>query len=204
MDPNHSTPTPRPGVNERRARAAQARIDAYCNAVHREALRLATPRRGFEADDVAMEVVLEFLLNPEKIMAKHPLPEMFARAATKNTGFDWRRSESIQRGEGARRGRQVISWDLFAETVKDGSRELGYSVDPAEVALGVVGAQEILGHVDDDIQRATLVRTAVFNDRVTEVAMDEDIDHSNVSRRNSQTKKHLRKTLVEGGYVQVP
>jgi hypothetical protein len=34
--------------------------------------------------------------------------------------------------------------------------------------------------------------------------MDEDIDHSNVSRRNSQTKKHLRKTLVEGGYVQVP
>jgi hypothetical protein len=72
------------------------------------------------------------------------------------------------------------------------------------VALGVVGAQEILGHVDDDIQRATLVRTAVFNDRVTEVAMDEDVDHSNVSRRNSQTKKHLRKTLVEGGYVQVP
>jgi DNA-directed RNA polymerase specialized sigma24 family protein len=204
LDPDHSTPTPRPGVNERRARAAQARIDAYCNAVHREALRLATRRRGFEADDVAQDVVLEFLLNPEKIMAKHPLPEMFARAATKNTGYDWRRSESIQRGEGARRGRQVISWDLFAETVKDGSRELGYSVDPAEVALGVVGAQEILGHVDDDIQRATLVRTAVFNDRVTEVAMDEDIDHSNVSRRNSQTKKHLRKTLVEGGYVQVP
>ena len=204
MDPDHSTPTPRPGVSERRARAAQARVDAYCDAVYREALRLATRRRGFEADDVAMDVVEKFLLNPKKIMAEHPQPETFARAATKNTGFDWLRSESIQRGEGAQRGRQVISWDLFAETVKDGSRELGYSVDPAEVALGVVGAQEILGHLDDDIQRATLVRTAVFYDRVTELADDEDVDHSNVSRRNSQAKKHVRKALVEGGYVQVP
>ena len=204
MDPDHSTPTPRPGVSERRARAAQARRDAYCDAVYREALRLATGRRGLEADDVAQDVVLKVLLNPKKVMAEYPDPETFARAATKHTGYDWRRSESIQRGEGARGGRQVMSLDLLTKTVKEDSRELGYSVDPAEVALGIVGAQEILGHVDDDIQRATLVRTAVFNDRVTEVAKDEDVDHSNVSRRISQTTKHVRKALVKGGYVQVP
>ena len=75
----------------------------YADRLLREVIRVVTAvRRGFDADDIASNVVEEFLRRPDVIMMKYPDPARFARQRTRHAGISHDRRERAQRAEGVR------------------------------------------------------------------------------------------------------
>jgi DNA-directed RNA polymerase specialized sigma24 family protein len=193
----------RPAGSARHRGAApsqQAREDAFCAEVQREALRLAAgENRGFEADDIAQQVVVKFLTDKVAIMAAFPNGTEFARAATSNTGTDLWRREAVQRCQGARGKRVWLSLNIDDKEYLERLRLPAQ--DPAETAVGNVAAQEILDALDNDHDRSILVQRAFNNDRVGEIAADHGVNHATASRWVKAIFALLGESLTSDGYV---
>ena len=122
----------------------------YADRLLREVIRVVTAvRRGFDADDIASNVVEEFLRRPDWIMMKYPDPARFARQRTRHAGISHDRRERAQRGEGVRLTitddgqvrlrRQVVSGNTAVG--ESGTELYGLLADPAAQFQGRVAEQ---------------------------------------------------------------
>lgn len=133
--------------------------ESYLQVVLRTATRIASGilRCHDAVEDVAQIVVQQALTDLESIMERYPAPEAFAAAATRTRAEDWKRSERIQRGEGAR---------LYADPetgVKVPGRVVGHledqdvaaqvecavAIDTETQALARVEVEAFLAHLGD-------------------------------------------------------
>lgn len=198
--PVHPAQPARPARRRGAAPSQQAREEAFCAEVHREAFRLASgENRGFDADDVAQQVVVKFLTDTAGNMARFPNGTVFARAATSNTGTDLWRREAVQRCQGANGTRVWLSLNIKDEEYQKRLRLPGE--DPADTAVGNIAAQEILGAVDNDRDRLILAQRALNNDRVGEIAADHGVNHATASRWVKAVVAFVAEGLTSDGYV---
>ncbi len=182
-------------------------IDDYAVEVHREVVRLVARRRRSDAFDIAQRVVVTFLSNPEPIMAARPRPVDYARAASRNATIAFDRTESAQRGSGARRyrsddpgaepARRVISGDATVgdsdTTVFDLLVDTGMDVE----AVVVDGANRrdhlarcMLGLSRDDRTALYMVRGEGYE--VREVARHMGVRPETMSRRLARSAESMR------------
>lgn len=176
-------------------------VETYVKYVSIEAVRLGGMAKfGREnRHDVAQNVCLKFWKAPTFWMTKYPHPADFARAATKNKGKDFQKSERAQRGEGAdlrKQGgtkRKVVGF----HRPDGGAFEVADSSAPVEeIVLGKVAAGDILNHLDDI--DAMIIELSVI-DGVTdgEIANDMGYARETVNRRKKNAFGALRDELDE-------
>lgn len=113
------------------------------------------------AEEISQMVVLQFLRDPQSIMARYQA-EVFAAVAIRNRHEDWRRSERIQRGQGAREvtgadglrraARDVGSLEALTDTIGDLTRGGGDIADSVVTNVDVRAALLML-----DIRKRSLV-----------------------------------------------
>lgn len=147
-------------------------VDRYVGEVMAEAHRiLARTRSPFDADDIVGEVMAKLASRIDRTMDRYPNPVVYARAVCANQLIDFVRAQHVQRGEGARNRRKVISGDvqlpdsdstifdtvmshdeLIEDQVLDGLDE---AYRQAELALGIPADQwealrltDMLGYSD--------------------------------------------------------
>ena len=199
-DPTPTTPRPARRHRQDDAGAAEAAREAYITAVQREAYRLARRKRGFDADDVAQRVAEKAWKTIEEVMVKYPDPVGYARAATGNASVDHDRRESRQQCLGAYHLRTAVVLDEEL-VVGQVDRTRRMFIDPAEIVLGRIGADEILGLIDDDADRACLVAAGIRGDRMGEIAADRGVHHANAGRRVRNAAAVVRAVLADDGYL---
>ena len=79
-------------------------IEAYAAARRKEVAATV-------ADDIVQEMAIYALGQLDELMAKYPNPAVFANVRFAHGHSTWRRTQSVQRCEGARRTRRVVSLD---------------------------------------------------------------------------------------------
>lgn len=195
----------------------QSSITAYADSVLREATRLAARMRsGFDADDIASDIVTKFLATPEVLMAQYPDPIQYAGACVGNACIAHDRRQRVQRCEGLRlkdngdgtksAGRRWISGDATIgeseESVFGLAEDTGGSFDEW-VAERIDASREF--------QRCTAGLPA---DRVSEVVAVDGHGHEikdvaarcgqrreTVSRRVNDTRQRMRQNLTAGRHA---
>jgi len=136
----------------------------YLAVVVRTAQRLAARRYGIAAaDDIVQAVAEQFWPRRASIIARYS-PETFAAVAVRSRAEELRRSERIQRAEGARlfetgdglkkAGREVVQLEAHVES---GGSLPSAAGDVAERALDRVVAQEALDLLDERDRRLVLL-----------------------------------------------
>jgi RNA polymerase sigma factor (sigma-70 family) len=129
----------------------------YIAVVLETATELARSRQDHTAnggaEDTAQMVCLQFLADPARWMATYP-PEVFAAVALRNRSEDWRRSERVQRGQGAHRivdsdglqraKREVDSLDQVLEFGGGGFACTGDTADAVASAIDLQRALDML------------------------------------------------------------
>lgn len=98
-----TTPSTTPGTTPGTTRgpAPDPVVMSYWSRVDAVLRRRAHVLAGQHADDVHQRVALQFFTAPHEVMAAYT-PEVFANVALSSRAADHRRTERIQRGEGAR------------------------------------------------------------------------------------------------------
>lgn len=202
MDTDQTPTTPRPARRRRRNEAAQAEAAKadYLGAVLREATRLAAKRFGlFEADDIAQRVVEKVVGKVEATMVDYPDPIDFARRATANAGKDHLRRERVQHGGDVANTCEEVPWKHVDLGEIDRTR--GWAADPAEIALGQVGADAILGSIEDPAGREYLAQAGLLGLGPVDLATVHGVHHSTAGRRLRTVRKAAESRLDADGYV---
>lgn len=104
-------------------------VDAFAEAIRIEAFRLLTirGRHPFDADEIAQEIALRFLVRPEDYMARYT-PVRFARVCVRQVSEDVARKNRAGRGEGA----NLISFiDECGQQAKRARRDVVSGYAPA-------------------------------------------------------------------------
>jgi len=172
--------------------------------VYTTAYRLAQARfeRGSDAGahDIAMLVFLQFWTNPARWMATYSA-DVFAAVALSNRAEDWRRSERIQRGQGAhlitRNGvagarREMASFDAIAEHIGE---TVGSEHDVADSASTTVIVTEALMLLTE-LQRTLLWRVDHDGYTVVEAASDLGKSRAYCQRELGKARQTVREYVI--------
>jgi RNA polymerase sigma factor (sigma-70 family) len=186
-------------------------LETYAAAVLREAVRLLGRRRpAMDVDDIAAEVVEQFLARPGEVMARYPDPAHFARAAARRRSIAWDRQQRGQRGAGVRLveapdgtlapRRTVISGNAPGES---GGEVFGGVADerPAveDVAVGAVDEAVLLEQCLAGMSRTdreVLMLVDGYGFTVKEVADRLGVRRETVSRRLSRTRRQAERSAA--------
>lgn len=156
---------------------------------------------GRDADDVTQRVAVQFFSDPWPIMSAYT-PERFAHVALRSRADDHRRSERIQRGEGAR-----LRIDP-ATGLARAAREVSAleSVDPDADHLGIDTDIEFRIACRDELREAmrlldppiatVLWLVAVEGWSVTDAAEQVGLSRPYVSRRLSAARRALAEVIT--------
>lgn len=163
----------------------------------RRAMRVAGRHH---ADDVQQRVALQFFTDPHAVMRKFT-PERFANVALRTRADDHRRTERIQRGEGARMiigddglrrsGREVIG----LEAIDPDHDRLGIEGDTVDRIVGNEQLRIALQLLDPRIARA-LVLVEVHGHTVIEAAAMIGMSRAYVNRQLSAAKRLLAEVIT--------
>lgn len=137
-------PAANPQQNTHRGAQHPTNVDAFAEAIRIEAIRLLSfrGRHAFDADDIAQEIVLRFLLFPNVYMA-HYTPVSFARVCLGQVSEDVARKNRAGRGEGANLESYI---DECGQPAKRARREVISGYAPAGEGDRQV-FDTVLGHV---------------------------------------------------------
>ena len=172
----------------RRQSAADSARTEYWIRVRAQIERIIHNRCHEGSDDVEQMVAEQYWANPDQIMATYE-PEVFANVAVDSRANDWRRTERVQKGEGARLyrtpdnlavpGRQVCSIDSLEEFVVDA---VTVSSDIAQSTVDALQIQEALDLLDEH-QRQLIVLVNFAGYTVVEAAPMVGLSRSYAQRR---------------------
>lgn len=165
-------------------------------------LARARYERGTDAGahDMAMLVFLQFWANPTRWMATYS-PEVFAAVALSNRAEDWRRTERIQRGQGAHLvqhngasapRREMDSLDAITECVGDRTTR-GHDIgDSVAAQVDVQNALSML----TVLQRTLVWRVDVEGYSVVEAARDLDKSRTYCQRELGKARQFIREYVT--------
>ena len=152
------------------------------------------------ADDVQQRVALQFFTDPHAVMRKFT-PERFANVALRTRADDHRRSERIQRGEGARQvldesglrrsGREVVGLDA----IDPDHDRLGVDHDTVDRIADGERLRVALQLLDPRIARA-LVLVEVHGHTVIEAAAMIGMSRAYVNRQLLAAKRLLAEVIT--------
>lgn len=155
---------------------------------------------GQDADDVIQRVAEQFVQDPTGYMLDYT-PEKFAHVALRSRAEDHRRSERIQRGEGAR-------LHVGADGLRRPGHEVG-SIDVLDPESDHLGADEgfewgvVTNHELGDALRLLepriadlLILVAVQGFTVTEAAEQVELSRSYASRQLAAAKRLLAEVIT--------
>lgn len=156
---------------------------------------------GQDADDVRQRVAAQFFADSTTIMARYT-PERFANVALRSRADDHRRSERIQRGQGARlrvdattglisHGREVCALDA----VDPDSDRLGTTDDLEFDVVTAAELRDALRLLDPTIARLLLL-VAVDGWSVTDAAPMVGLSRAYANRRLSAAKAMLAEVIT--------
>ena len=152
------------------------------------------------AQDMAMLVFLQFWSNPARWMATYT-PEVFAAVSLRKRAEDWRRTERIQRGQGAHLTER--------NGVRVARREMG-SLDELTDRIGDITtnghdfADAVAAHVDvhdalsmlSELQRTLVWRVDVEGYTVVEAARDLDKNRAYCQRELGKARNFIREYVI--------
>ena len=177
---------------------------AFGARVYNTAQGLARGRyeRGTDngAHDMAMLVFLQFWSDPQRWMATYS-PEMFAAVSLRNRAEDWRRTERIQRGQGAhlveRDGqrvarRQMGSLDELTDRIGDITTSGHDFADAVAAQVDVRNALDMLS----ELQRTLVWSVDVEGYTVVEVAEALGKNRSYCQRELGKARNFIREYVV--------
>ncbi len=179
-----------------RQSAADIARTNYWIRVRAQVERIINNRCREGADDVEQMVAEQFLANPDHIMATYE-PEVFANVAVDSRANDWRRTERVQKGEGARLyrtvddlavpGRQVCSIDSLEDFAVD---SFNVSADIAQSTVDSLQIQEALSCLDEQ-QRQLIVLVNFEGYTVVEAAPMVGLSRSYAQRRLGAAREKI-------------
>lgn len=152
------------------------------------------------AHDMAMLVFLQFWANPQRWMATYTA-ERFAAVALSNRAEDWRRSERIQRGQGAhlavRDGarvsrRQVDSLDELTERTGEVTRN---GADIADAVADTVLLHDALALLTE-LQRTLVWAVEVHGYSVVEMARSLELSRPYCQRELGKARRFIHDFVV--------
>ena len=177
---------------------------AFGARVYNTAQGLARGRfeRGADngAHDMAMLVFLQFWSDPKRWMASYS-PEVFAAVSLRNRAEDWRRTERIQRGQGAhlveRDGqrvarRQMGSLDELTDRIGDITTNGHDFADSVAAQVDVRNALDMLS----ELQRTMVWSVDVEGYTVVEVAEALGKNRSYCQRELGKARDFIREYVV--------
>lgn len=174
---------------------------AYLAVVVRTAQRIAARKYGIAAaDDIVQAVAEQFWPRRASIMPRYS-PETFAAVAVRSRAEELRRSERIQRAEGARlvegpdglkrAGREVVQLEAHVEA---GGALPHASGDVAGRAVDTVTAQEVLDLLDER-DRRLLVLVDGLGLTVSEAAEEVGLSRAYANRQLTRIRAELREAV---------
>ena len=152
------------------------------------------------AHDMAMLVFLQFWSDPKRWMASYS-PEVFAAVSLRNRAEDWRRTERIQRGQGAhlveRDGqrvarRQMGSLDELTDRIGDITTSGHDFADAVAAQVDVRNALDMLS----ELQRTLVWSVDVEGYTVVEVAEALGKNRSYCQRELGKARNFIREYVV--------
>lgn len=152
------------------------------------------------AHDMAMLVFLQFWSDPTRWMATYT-PEMFAAVSLRKRAEDWRRSERIQRGQGARiverngqrsAQREVGSLDEITDRIGDITTSGHDFADSVAAQVDVRDALSMLS----TLQRELVWRVDVEGYTVVETARDLDKSRAYCQRELGKAREFIREYVI--------
>lgn len=177
---------------------------AFGARVYTTAQGLARARfeRGTDngAHDMAMLVFLQFWSDPKRWMASYT-PEMFAAVSLRNRAEDWRRTERIQRGQGAhlveRDGQRVArremgSLDELTDRIGDITTSGHDFADAVAAQVDVRIALDMLS----ELQRTLVWRVDVEGYTVVEIAEALGKNRSYCQRELGKAREFIREYVI--------
>ncbi len=152
------------------------------------------------AHDMAMLVFLQFWSDPARWMATYT-PEKFAAVSLRKRAEDWRRSERIQRGQGARiverngersAQRDVGSLDEITEHIGE---TVSSCHDVAETATTTIIVNEALDMLTE-LQRELVWRVDVEGYTVVETSRHLDKSRAYCQRELGKAREFIREYVI--------
>ena len=152
------------------------------------------------AHDMAMLVFLQFWSDPTRWMATYT-PEVFAAVSLRKRAEDWRRSERIQRGQGARlterdgvraAQRDVRSLDELNDRTGDITTSGHDFADSVAAQVDVRNALSLLPL----LQRTLVWRVDVEGYTVVEAAQDLDKSRAYCQRELGKAREFIREYVI--------
>ena len=152
------------------------------------------------AHDMAMLVFLQFWSDPQRWMATYS-PEVFAAVSLRNRAEDWRRTERIQRGQGAhlveRDGqrvarRQIGSLDELTDRIGDITNSGHDFADAVAAQVDVRNALSLLSL----LQRTLVWRVDIEGYTVVEVSKELGKNRSYCQRELGKARDFIREYVI--------
>ncbi|MEI7624289.1 MAG: sigma-70 family RNA polymerase sigma factor [Actinomycetes bacterium] len=152
------------------------------------------------AHDMAMLVFLQFWSNPTRWMATYT-PEVFAAVSLRKRAEDWRRSERIQRGQGAhlteRNGarvarREIGSLDELTDRIGDITTNGHDFADSVAAQVDVKKAMAMLS----PLQRTLVVHVDIEGYTVVETAQSLGKSRAYCQRELGKAREFIREYVV--------
>ena len=152
------------------------------------------------AHDMAMLVFLQFWSDPQRWMATYS-PEVFAAVSLRNRAEDWRRTERIQRGQGAhlveRDGqrvarRQIGSLDELTDRIGDITTSGHDFADAVAAQVDVRNALSLLSL----LQRTLVWRVDIEGYTVVEVSKELGKNRSYCQRELGKARDFIREYVI--------
>lgn len=159
------------------------------------------------SEDVVGFGTVRLLAKLDEIMDRYPDPARYARANFTNLAYDWTRREAVQRGDGARFGRSVMSLERAEVWSVERSLEVlrlfsDRFMDDAVASR--VDAQRLLARVRECIHPRdwqVVWEIAAEGAMVREVAARRGVHPSGISRRYHAACAAIRAAVHELGLV---
>lgn len=171
-------------------------VMAFWSTVDAVLRRRAQVVAGQHADDVRQRVAVQFFTAPYVVMASYT-PEVFANVALVSRAADHRRTERIQRGEGARLQRDPVTGVAHSarqvcglEAIDPESERIGIDDEFEFRLIQAAELRDALRILDPKIARI-LFLVAVEGWTVTEAA-----DHVGLSRTYANRRLSAAKALL--------
>ena len=152
------------------------------------------------AHDMAMLVFLQFWSDPKRWMASYS-PEVFAAVSLRNRAEDWRRTERIQRGQGAhlveRDGQRVArremgSLDELTDRIGDITTSGHDFADAVVAQIDVRDALDMLS----ELQRTLVLSVDVEGYTVVEIAEALGKNRSYCQRELGKAREFIREYVI--------
>ena len=184
-----------------RAQADDAAARQFLAGVVRTVQRLGARRHGVDAaDDLTQLVAQQFWARRAEYMASYT-PEAFAAVALRSRAAELRRTERIQRGEGARLvegtdglrrpGREVVGLEAHLDAGGPAPHD---DVDPAERATTTAQVHDALELLDERSCRLVLLVDGLGL-TVTEAAETVGLSRAYANRELTRIRSELREAV---------